>query len=266
MHTYAPLRRRGGRTGLAVVILCGLSSTALEPATAGEFKCWQGSDGEMQCGEVMPPEQRNVPTTTYDRHGRRVSTGIPVPEDPAPRVEPETPGKPEKHPESPSEADRVFLLHYPTLAELTAARDHELVAIDTLIQTEQMNVRGQEAVLDRLRTQAADLERAGRPLARELLDKIDQADRAIQQRRAAAEQRTLEKQAILRAYELKLARFRVLKGIPDTASVPMGAPGRGPAGGTGSAPDALAGSAPAVDAAATTPAGLPAPASATPPP
>ncbi len=218
---------------LAALLLFGLSSAGSDGVVAREFKCWKGSDGEMQCGEVMPREQRDEPVTAYDGHGRRVAA-----EAPASEVQPAAgeAGKSEPHPDTPTDADRALLTNFRSVADLKAARDHELVTLDTLIETEHTNVRSLEATLDRLRAQAADLERAGRAVPRDLLDKIDATDRAVDQRRAAVALRNQEKQTRVRDYEAKLERFLRLTGFSDAPPAALKGPTPGASAAAASAP------------------------------
>ena len=215
MSIIQSVRRPTAGPRLTAILLLGLSGAIADPADARDFKCWKASNGELQCGEVVPPDQQDLPATLYDGRGHRVSDGGAGHGHGGQAAE-RKPDQVQSAAESPSENDRALLRDFPTLADLTAARDHELAAIETLIETENLNVRSREAILDRLRTQAADLERAGRPVTRELHEKIGTADRAARDSRATVELRTQERAAILQSYELKIERFRHLKGLPPT--------------------------------------------------
>jgi hypothetical protein len=115
-------------------------------------------------------------------------------------------------------ADRVLLQTFRSVDDLVMARDGKLAAIDVVIGVSRGNVRRQQDLLRNLRTQAADLERTGKPLPSHITEAISKSERYIRESYAAIVEREHEKDAICADFDRDLKRFRQLKDIPEDKS------------------------------------------------
>ena len=78
-------------------------------------------------------------------------------------------------------ADRVLLRSFRSVDDLIMARDGKLASIDVVIGVARGNIRRQQERLAQLRSEAADLERAGKPIPQHLEERHRQ-DRAVDPR------------------------------------------------------------------------------------
>jgi len=113
--------------------------------------------------------------------------------------------------------DRVLLRTFRNTDDLIMVRDGKLSALDVMIQVTKGNVRRQQDWLTRLRTEAAELERAGEPVTEQVQGRIAAAERSLNQAMETILARERQKQEIRETFARDLKRFQQLKEIPDEA-------------------------------------------------
>ena len=113
--------------------------------------------------------------------------------------------------------DRVLLRTFRNTDDLIMVRDGKLSALDVMIQVTKGNVRRQQDWLTHLRTEAAELERAGEPVTEQLQDRIAAAERSLNQAMGTILERERQKQEIRETFARDLKRFQQLKDIPEEA-------------------------------------------------
>jgi hypothetical protein len=99
--------------------------------------------------------------------------------------------------------------------DLIMVRDGKLAAIDVMIQVTKSNMRRQQDWLNGLRAEAADLERAGKPVPERLTEGIAKSQRSLAEASAAILERERQKQDIRESFARDLQRFRQLRDIPE---------------------------------------------------
>ena len=112
-------------------------------------------------------------------------------------------------------ADRVLLSSFRSVDDLIMARDGKLAAVDVVIGVARSNIRREQERLAQLRTEAADLERAGKPIPGHLEEAMAKAERAIRDAYASIVERERQKEEIRVESERDHRRFLQLKAISD---------------------------------------------------
>jgi hypothetical protein len=111
-------------------------------------------------------------------------------------------------------ADRVLLRTFRSIDDLLMARDGKFAAIDVVIQIARGNIRRQQDGLRTLYTDAANLERAGKPVPQHLSDAINKTERQIRDSYATIVDREQQKEAIRAEFDRDIKRFLQLKDLP----------------------------------------------------
>jgi hypothetical protein len=119
-------------------------------------------------------------------------------------------------------ADRVLLSSFRSVDDLIMARDGKLASVDVVIGVARGNIRREQERLAQLRSEAADLERAGRPIPPHMDEGIAKTERAIRDAYTSIVERERQKEEIRVAFDRDHKRFRQLKEIPeDEAQLPV---------------------------------------------
>ena len=112
-------------------------------------------------------------------------------------------------------ADRVLLSSFRSVDDLIMARDGKLAAVDVVIGVSRGNIRREQERLAQLRSEAANLERAGKPIPPHLEEGIAKTERAIRDAYSSIVEREQQKEGIRVEFDRDLKRFRHLKDIPE---------------------------------------------------
>ncbi|MDX1434741.1 MAG: DUF4124 domain-containing protein [Gammaproteobacteria bacterium] len=211
------MKARG--TGLTPLVL-GAMLTGLAPfPTAAGFKCWTNKEGVRECGNVIPPEY------AQQEHRELSSTGVTLNKTSRAKTEEELrkereeqarlaaiKAEEERIRREKEARDRVLLSTFTTEEDLLLARDGQLAAIDTRIMHTQQVLTQLEGSLEQLRAEAASLERSGKGLSDELLEKISAVQRQIESSATFIAERRRYKEELAAQFEADLLRYRELKG------------------------------------------------------
>ena len=106
--------------------------------------------------------------------------------------------------------DQTLLRTFRSEEDLLRTRDSQLGALDVTIQVERGNMLRQENTLDKLRAEAANLERAGKPVPERLQTSIAKLTAALRENHEAIAERERQKETIRVSFAKDLARFRQL--------------------------------------------------------
>ncbi len=182
---------------------------------------WVDDDGVVHYTDQIPPNQ------VERGHTELSDQGVPVVNVPAARSIEEIQrerelerlrAQQERLIEQQNAADRVLLRTFRSVDDLLMARDGKVAAIDVVIQVARSNIRRQQEWLKNLRSEAADLERAGKPVPQHLVESIAKTERYIRDAYASIIEREQEKDMVREEFGRDLQRFRQLKGIPEDAA------------------------------------------------
>jgi hypothetical protein len=204
---------------LALAVVCAGAEAALYR--------WVDDQGIVHYTDTLPPGQADKGHTEITEGGIRVRTVPPAktPEELARERELERlRAQQERLLEEQRTADRVLLTTFRSDDDILMARDGKLATIDAMIQVTRNNIRRQQEWLAGLRREAADLERAGKPVPNRLRENITGAERAIGGAYETILQREHQKESIREGFERDLKRFRELKELPESTEPPAVAP------------------------------------------
>lgn len=193
-------------------------SVVLSVAHGGLYR-WVDEGGNVHYTDTLPPDQVQQGHTELSEGGVRIKT--------VPRAKTEEEIKNEKElerlrtqqerlVEQQKAADRVLLQTFRSEDDMLMARDGQVATIDVMIQVTRNDVRRQQQWLAGQRTEAANLERTGKPVPQNLSDGIASTERSIRDAYATIIEREAQKEAIRTSFDHDLARFRQLHDLPPS--------------------------------------------------
>lgn len=192
-----------------------LFGIGLAPGTAqAKIKCWTNSDGIRECGNAVPPEYAQQGHDEINKAGIRVkhheraqteaelaeTARLKALEDEKKRLA-----------EEQAAHDRVLVDTFASEDEIIMARDGKITSIRTEIRLTNKSMNAAEERLNQLRKQAANLERAGKPVNEKLTQDIQQAQVQIKEYETFISNRRTEEEKILQQFETNVERYRQLR-------------------------------------------------------
>jgi hypothetical protein len=185
---------------------------------AGLYR-WVDDEGNVHYTDTIPPSQVTKGHTEITEQGIRVKTVPPAKTAEELQKEQELErlrAQQERLIEQQRAADRVLIQTFRSDDDIVMARDGKMASIDVMIQVTKNNIRRQQEWLGRLRTEAANLERAGKPVPQHLSDSIANAERSIRDAYATILDREAQKRSIRESFDRDLKRFRELNKLSDS--------------------------------------------------
>ena len=211
---HAP--RSSARCWPALTLLCALS--VVGNAAAGTMFRWVDEKGEVHYTDQIPPSQSERGHATMSKQGSRMDVVAPAKSPEELQREAELENQRAQQTvlrEQQMAADRVLLRTYHSADDMLMARDGKVAALDVAIQVARGTVRQQQDRMRKLRSEAADLERAGKPIPQTLTDSLQKSERTIRESYETIVAREQDKAAIRQDFDGDLKRFRQLKNLPD---------------------------------------------------
>jgi hypothetical protein len=204
---------------LPLVISLAVAATPTSAALAGTKRLyrWVDENGTVHYTDTIPPSAADQGRTELSKEGVRLKSVPPAKsaDTVAKEAELERLRKEQQALiEAQNAADRVLLQSFRSEDDIVMVRDGKMAAIDVMIEVTRNNVGRQQRALAKLRSEAADLERAGKPLPQRLTRGITDMERAIQDAYAGILDRQAQKKSIYEKFDKDLARFRQLKRLP----------------------------------------------------
>lgn len=207
------------RSAVLLITLVAVSTaTVCAPSSGKRLYRWVDEDGTVHYTDRIPPSAVDQGRTELSKEGVHIKSVPPAksPEAVAQQAELERLRREQKELiEKQQAADRVLLQSFRSEDDIIMARDGKIAAIDVMIEVTRNNVGRQQRALAKLRTNAADAERAGKPVPPQLKQDIANMERAIRDAYAGILDRQAQKDAIYEASEKDLERFRQLKRLPS---------------------------------------------------
>lgn len=203
---------------LALLIPAFVMSGMAFSAHAGLYR-WVDEDGNVHYSDSVPQAQIKQGHTELSEEGIRINSTPPAktPEEVLKEKELERlRAQQERLLEQQRSADLVLLRTFRSEDDVKMAGDGKLAAIDVMINVTKNNVRRQQEWLAGLLSEAADLERTGKPVPRHLSDNIAQTAQAIRDAYSTILDRGAQKDSIRSSFEQDLIRFRQLKNLSET--------------------------------------------------
>ena len=205
-------------------ILTALLATLLVIANsvhAGKIKCWTNSDGIRECGNVLPPEyaqqghsEVNAQGVTTKRH-QRAKTPEELAEEK--RVA-DAKAEKERLAKLQYEKDQALLKTFSNEDEISMARDGKITAIKTELRLTRASMKNTKDRLRSYHKQAANLERASKPIGEKLAKDIKTAEKQIAEYKAFISGKEKEKKSIQAQFEKDMGRYKQLRPGRSTTS------------------------------------------------
>lgn len=213
---------------LARLLIPLLASSLLASAAEAGLYRWVDENGNVHYTDIIPPSQITKGHTELTEQGVRIKTVPPAKTSEEIQAEKELERlrvQQEQIIEQQKSADRVLLQTFRSEDDIKMARDGKLSSIEVMIQVTKANIRRQQEWLSGLRTEAANLERVGKPIPKKLSDSISSSERSIREAYRIIVDREEQKKTIRDRFERDLDRFRQLRNRnrspkPDEEEIP----------------------------------------------
>lgn len=221
-----PIPRRSARlspaAGFAVFFALSVVGNAALGQAASKMFRWVDENGDVHYTDQIPPNQAERGHATISNQGSRLEAVAPAKSVEELQREAELERQRAQQAvllEQQKAADAQLLRTYRSVDDLLMARDGKVAQLDAVIQMARSTIRRQQEWLRKLRSEAADLERGGKPVPQQLTDSLGKGERTIREAYATIVDREQEKAAIRQEFGGDLKRYRQLKGLPeDTAA------------------------------------------------
>lgn len=188
----------------------GLSSGTAQ----AKIKCWKNSDGIRECGNAVPPEYAQQGHDEINKQGIRIKSHerartkaelaevkrLQAIEDEKKRLA-----------EEQAMHDRVLLDTFASEDEIVMTRDGKITSIKTEIRLTNSSMNSAEERLNQLRKQAANRERAGKPVTKKLSEDIQKAQTQIKEYEIFVDSKQAEKDKLQQQFEADVKRYRELR-------------------------------------------------------
>lgn len=216
--TPAGTQNRAGfpnMTKLALALLLGALALS---ASAQQLYQWRDDDGKVHFSDRLPPEasdkarvelsDEGVPVREVERAKTREEW---LREREIERLRKEQQALVEKQ----RKEDEILLRSYRSADDLLMMRNGKIEAIDVMIQQIKGNIRRLQNRVNRLQADAAELERAGKPIHPALERDIASTKASIEDEVALILRHERSKQGIIEKFAEDLERFRRLKDVRE---------------------------------------------------
>jgi hypothetical protein len=208
------------RVALLPCTVAVLVAALLPLPAAAAIKCWRNDDGVRECGQSVPPKYAQKGHDEISDRGVTVSTTERAKSKEELRVMREEEARTAaKHAEELRKRrerqikDRVLLSTFTTEKELAVAHEGQVAAIDIRIGHTRNILKQLQRSLQQLRSQAAKLERAGKPVTPAIKGRIAKLEQQLRDRNTFIDDRRLQKAELATQFSEDLDRYRQLKGI-----------------------------------------------------
>lgn len=191
---------------LLICLLLGISSV-----DAG-IKCWRTASNGRECGYQVPVKYLNTRIEVINNNGMVVRI-IEAKKNKQQLAAEAKRKQAEKKIAARKRKDRILLLTYTTERDLLIARDNRIAALQGLIDITESNNNNVRFNLAQLRERAANYERSGKEVPKNLLTKIKNNGSQIKNNSAYITKRRIDVKHITKNYANDLKRFRHLKNI-----------------------------------------------------
>lgn len=196
--------------GSAILILT-LSSV---PLHAGKIKCWKNSDGIRECGNIVPPEYAQKGHDEINSQGIKTKHNERAlnPEEIAERklLDEEKKAK-QRAIEEQERKDMVLLNTFANEDEIVMARNGKITSIRTEIRLTYKSLNKAKERLNTARKKAANSERSGKAVPKNVADNIQQTQEQIANYEQFVTVKKSELNKINSQFEDDMVRYKQLR-------------------------------------------------------
>ena len=195
--------------------LIALSLMVLSLPAQARIKCWENSDGVMECGEKVPPEY------SQKSHKEISNQGITLEESERARTEEERAeddrlaaiqSEEDRKKAEIEKQDKILLDTYSNTDDIQMTSDGKIAALESTIKLANKRNEKIQANLDKRTATAAAAELAGKQPPEDLLKDIQSLQRQIKNNNKFIVDKQLEQEAIKKEYAYKIVHFKELTG------------------------------------------------------
>jgi len=202
----------------AAVILAFASNTV----SAKKLYKWIDENGNAYYSDKIPPKANKSSHSLLNKSGRTIEFKGEAKTDEEYEKERETERLRKQQQlviEQQKEKDKVLLKTFRSEDDLILARDGKIASIDNFITITKGNIKRFQSQLTAMQSQAANLEKSGKPIGAKFNEDIEQLKRQINNSYASIVAREQTKDEIRFTYNNDIERFRTLKHINSTTSI-----------------------------------------------
>lgn len=184
-------------------------------AHAAKFKCWRNSQGVKECGTYVPPEYSQKKVETRSGSGRvvEVENRAKTKEEIAREKELDKQKKEqERLAAEQAKKDQVLLKTFTSTNDINMLRDSKINVIEGRIGITNANNKALAKQLEKLRQNAANIERRGKQPPEALVADIKEMERRIKNNEQLIVKKRAEQDAIKKEYAGYMERYVELKG------------------------------------------------------
>lgn len=196
------------------VIFMLLNISLIPGAVQAKIKCWTNAEGVRECGNSVPPEYAQQGHDVINKsgvlvkHHERAKTDAELAEETRLKA---AEAEKKRLAEEQAAHDRVLLDTFANEDEIVMTRDGKITSIKTEIRLTNRSMNTAEERLGKLRKQAANLERAGKPVTDKLQGDIQKAQMQVDEYKAFIDSKQAEKDKIHQQFKADIQRYRTLR-------------------------------------------------------
>ncbi|MAT65082.1 MAG: hypothetical protein CMN57_05520 [Gammaproteobacteria bacterium] len=216
MQRFTPTLNGHSISGWLLLALM-LALLPLQSESARLYK-WVDEQGNVHYGDKVPPEYSRQERKVLNDQGVQVDTleAAKTPEQIAEERRLEEIRREEERKAARQRAhDRMLLSTFTTEDDMIMTRDGKIAAIDSVIRITRGRIDKLEQEIEQDTRRAANLERAGRAVPKDLDERIAGNRERIQRYENFIESKQAEQEAIRRQFEADIRRFRELRAMQD---------------------------------------------------
>ena len=204
------------RTGWLLLAL----ALALLPlqAQSGRLYKWVDDQGNIHYGDKVPPQYSKQERKVLNDQGVQVDTleAAKTPEQIAEERRLEQIRRAQERQKAKQRShDRMLLSTFTTEDDMIMARDGKIAAIDSVIRITRDRIDKLRKTIEEDTRRAANLERAGRTVPKDLHDRIAESRARIERYENFIASKQTEQEAIRRQFEADIRRFRELRAMQE---------------------------------------------------
>ncbi len=199
------------RTLLSAALLAVLVAP---PAQAARLYKWTDENGKVHYGDKIPPEYAKQERKVLNEQGVAVKTldAAKTPEQLAEEARLAEQRREQERIEAEKAAhDRMLLATFTSEDDMVMTRDGKIAAIDGILRVTRGRIDNVEETIAELTREAAELERAGKPVPARLHEQIQTARAQSQRYHDYITAKRQEQEGIRQQFEADIRRFRELK-------------------------------------------------------
>lgn len=209
---------------IATALIFATSATLAAPSKGGGFKCWTNKDGVRECGNEVPAEYAQGETRILNRQGR--TTEVEERAKTAAEAEAERQKEAARQPEQTNTQpdpqantlnkeqqayDRVLLASYLSEADIDAARNRKISAIDAAINYNNGVITKLEEKLKKEQDKADAKKKGGKEPSDDEKKDMELLQKQLDDKKTFIAAKQKEKEETNLEYDGYLHRFRELK-------------------------------------------------------